>query len=121
MAEVGNLIIKIIGDNKGLTTALDQSSKDVSKFSSGAGKFAKGAAIGLAATATAAIGAGTALFKVGESFDEAYDTIRIGTGATGEQLAALEGDMREVAKVVPADFGTIGTAIADLNTRLGLT
>ena len=79
------------------------------------------AAVGGAAIA-AGIAIGTkALLDLGESFDEAYDTIRIGTGATGEALAGLQDDFKAVFADVPADMATVGTAIADLNTRLGLT
>jgi TP901 family phage tail tape measure protein len=92
-----------------------------------------GAAGGIGATfKTALIGAGTAaigvgaagaagLFKIGSDFDSAFDAIRVGTGATGDALAALQDDMKSVLKEVPASIGDTGQAIADLNTRLGLS
>jgi len=88
------------------------------------GKF--GGLSTLAVAGGAAIAAGLAvgtkaLFDVGESFDEAYDTIRIGTGATGDALEGLKGDFKAVFAEVPTDMASAGTAIADLNTRLGLT
>lgn len=61
------------------------------------------------------------LTAVGSVFDDAFDNIRIGTGATGEALETLNEDFRQVAKDVPASFGDISTAIADYNTRLGLS
>src|SRR5690606_3076636 len=64
---------------------------------------------------------GTGLFKVGQTFDEAFDTIRVGTGATGDALDSLKDDFRAVVRDVPADFESASTAVADLNTRLGLT
>ncbi|MDF1596941.1 MAG: hypothetical protein P1T08_12755 [Acidimicrobiia bacterium] len=67
------------------------------------------------------IGAGIAAFKIGETFDEAVDTIRVGTGATGEALGGLESDFKEVFKAVPTSAGDAATAIADLNTRTGAT
>jgi len=84
---------------------------------------AAGAAAGkaLAVGIGAGIAGGVALFKIGETFDAAFDTIRVGTGATGEALEGLKEDFAEVFKNVPADAQTVGTAIADLNTRLGLT
>lgn len=66
-----------------------------------------------------AVGAG--LVAVGSQFDDAFDKIRIGTGATGEALEGLKEDFRAVAKEVPASFEDIATAIADYNTRLGLS
>jgi phage-related minor tail protein len=103
--------VKILGDNKGLAKSLDDSSGRL-------GKFAAGAATAFAA---AGIGAAVGLAKLGSSFDKEYDKIRVGTGATGEQLAGLQDSFKNVLKDVPTSFGDAGSAIADLNTRLGLT
>ena len=85
-------------------------------FKANAAKFALvGAGIG------AAIAGGFTALKLGESFDAAFDTIRLGTGATGEALQGLQADFKGVFKSVPTDAETASTAIADLNTRLGLT
>ena len=54
-------------------------------------------------------------------FESAFNTIRIGTGATGEALAALENDFKETFRGVPDSMADVATATADLNTRLGLT
>lgn len=70
-----------------------------------------------AAIAAAGVGA----FKLGKTFQEAYNTIRVGTGATGQALKSLEKDFKAVAANTPASFGDTATAIADLNTRLGVT
>jgi len=61
------------------------------------------------------------LYGIGETWDDVTDTIRTGTGATGDALDGLVGSVKNVAKTVPAEIGDIGTAVADLNTRLGLT
>jgi TP901 family phage tail tape measure protein len=66
-----------------------------------------------------AVGAG--LSKLGATFDDAFDAIRINSGATGDALEALQDDFKEVAKRVPSDFEQISTSIADYNTRLGIT
>lgn len=88
------------------------------------GKMGKGTmgAVGAVAAvgATAAI-VGKQLYDLGVEFDDAYDKIRVGTGATGKELDKLKGSFREVAKTVPNDFGEVGQAVADLNTRMGLT
>jgi TP901 family phage tail tape measure protein len=70
------------------------------------------------------IGAGAVaagLFEIGSSFDEAFDNIRIGTGATGPALEALQADMKAVAGTVPASFGDAGKAITVFSQKLGLT
>lgn len=61
------------------------------------------------------------IVDLGSEFDNAYDAIRIGTGATGEALQGLEDDFKSVYSSVPTTMEDASTAIADYNTRLGLT
>ena len=77
------------------------------------------AGAGLAIKAAADIG--KALYDLGSEFDSAYDAIRVGTGATGEDLEALQNTMKDVYTSVPASMEDASKAIADYNTRLGLT
>lgn len=67
------------------------------------------------------VAVGAAAFKAGDTIDDAMHTIRTGTGATGKALEELGEDFKAVFKEVPQDAGQVSTAIADLNTRLGLT
>ena len=85
--------------------------------------LAVGAAVGGIAVATgkAVIEAGEYLVDLGSQFDEATDSIRIGTGATGDALDALMEDFDAVYSSVPTTMEDASTAIADYNTRLGLT
>lgn len=85
------------------------------------GKLGKTAAVGLAGIATGGIAAGVALYKIGESFDEAYDTIRTKTGATGKHLDRLKKDFEAVVSDIPTDFKSAGDAVGGLNQRLGIT
>lgn len=73
---------------------------------------------GIAAAGAAIVGG---LAAVGATFDEAFDTIRIGTGATGAELAGLEDSFKSVVTSVPTDFGIAANAITGLNQRLHLT
>lgn len=91
-----------------------------SKFS-GLNKKALAAAAGAAAIGAAAIKAGKNLLELGGKFDTAMDSIRIGTGATGEALDALGEDFNAVYSNLPTDMEAASQAIADYNTRLGLT
>lgn len=82
------------------------------------------AAAGAAAIVGGAVAVGKSLVDMGSQFDDAYDTIRAGTGASGEAFEDLQDSMRKVAAEsigVGSDMGAIGSTLADLNTRLGLT
>jgi hypothetical protein len=76
---------------------------------------------GTAVVAGAGVAAVGALYKVGEVFDEVSDTIRTGTGASGKALDGLVASAKNVGTKVPADFEKVGTTIADINTRMGLS
>lgn len=81
---------------------------------------AAGLVVGAGLAAGVAVGA-AGLLKAGNSITAAFDTIRLGTGATGEAMEGLKDSFRNVAKTVPSSLGDVGTAIADLNTRTGQT
>lgn len=90
-------------------------------FSGLAGKAKlAGAAVGVG-LAAGVVGVGALGLSVGKSFDDAFDTIRTGTGKTGAALEGLKGSFRAVAADVPDDFGRVSTAISELSTRTGQT
>lgn len=78
-------------------------------------------ALPAAAIGAAIVGVGKGLFSIGSTFDEVSDTIRVGTGATGANLLALESVAKQVGTSVPTSFQAAGSVVADLNTRMGLT
>jgi phage-related minor tail protein len=85
------------------------------------GRIGKGMGVAIMGGIGVAVAGGAALMKIGDSFDKMGDTIRVGTGATGDALKELEASATNVATTIPASFENAGSAIADLNTRLGLT
>lgn len=116
------LAIKIAGKvDSSLKSAAKNAKGELGSLSATAKNAFKGIAVAAAAITTAAVAAGKALYDLGTEFDSAYDTIRIGTGATGEALEDLKGSMRDVYASVPTDMASAANAIADYNTRLGLT
>lgn len=125
----GKQLEQVIAIAGKLDPSLQQTISKAQHLTNGMGaKFKKGAAVAagaFAATATAATAAAVAggkyLLDLGTKFDSAADNIRIGTGATGDALEALKTDCDEVYKTIPGDLDGASTAIADFNTRLGLT
>ncbi|MDD5518926.1 MAG: NlpC/P60 family protein, partial [Candidatus Omnitrophica bacterium] len=105
--------------------AKDQASRELRSVGRETGGLGKAmTALKAAAYAAAVVGVALLVKKVVELstvFDEASDTIRIGTGATGKALENLKKDMDAVLKSVPDDVGKVSQAIADLNTRTGLS
>lgn len=120
--KVFETIINFAGEiNPGLGKAVKGVEKQLKGINLKA--IAVGGAIGGIAVSTgkAVWEAGEYLVDLGSQFDGAIDAIRIGTGATGESLDALVEDMEEVYKSVPTTMEDASQAIADYNTRLGLT
>lgn len=64
---------------------------------------------------------GTAATAAWSELDEAYDGIAAGTGATGDALEDLQQSFDNVYGNFPAESADVSTAIADINTRFGLS
>lgn len=77
-----------------------------------------GAALTVAVTGPL-VALGTAAFKAAEDLDGAFDKIRVGTGATGAQLDALQGSFRNVFGDVPDDADKVAEALTKVSQRTG--
>lgn len=100
---------------KGVSADADKAGKSVGA------RFGTAIVGGVAVAGAGLAAAGAALYKVGEIFDEVTDTIRVGSGASGAALDGLVDVAKKVGTKVPAEFSKIGTVVADLNTRMGLS
>ncbi|MDN6707037.1 phage tail tape measure protein [Corynebacterium glyciniphilum] len=107
-----------------LTEAVDESSESMEKADASAKEFGKTLDKSALAVGGLAAAAGGALVAMGVEFDDAFRTIRVGTGASGEAFEGLKESALSVMDTVPAMDGgmsQISETLADLNTRLGLT
>lgn len=127
-AQLGRLQTQLANTNKELLLqssrmkdagdVIEKAGQKMKSVGEGMEKVGKGLTAGVTAPIVAA---GAGLLKLANDFDDAVDTIRISSGATGEALQGLVDDFDAVIGKVPADMDVAANAIADLNTRLGLT
>lgn len=118
MSEIASLWVRILGDTKGIEAALTGVQGKMERV----GKRMQDIGAGMTKAVTLPLVAvGTASVLAAKQVEEAMATIRAGTGATGDELKNLGEDFRAVFGRVPENAQQVGTAIAELNTRLGLT
>ncbi len=121
MAKTRKVTVELLADESRLKRGLRQSSKELDGFGRKLKSMGKVAGVAFAAVGAGAIAAIGGLAKLGGQFDKARDAIRVGTGATGDALKALQDDFAAVAAQGPYSFEQVGDAIADLNTLTGLS
>lgn len=114
MSSIRTIKTVFAGDAKGLLEAGAQGTKAIKGWQDG---IAKASTAVLSATAGIAVGLG----KLGSDFDSAYDTIRSTTGKTGAAFTGLQKDFKAAVVDLPASFGDVSKALAELNQRTGLT
>lgn len=98
--------------------AADDAAAKLGKVSEKADKIGNVLSVGVTVPVTAAAGA---MIGAMDQVDEGLDTVITKTGATGAAAQELDAVYREVASNIPAEFGDIGAAVGEINTRLGFT
>lgn len=98
----------------GLAGGLGRSESKLGAWKVAAGAMAAGVVV-------AGVGAAVGLNKIGKTFNDVSDTIRVGTGASGKALDGLVDSAKNVGRNVPVEFEKIAPVVADINTRMGLS
>lgn len=97
---------------------LEDYSKKVQGFSDKTGQI--GSSLNKNVTAPVAAAAG-GVMAAWSQVDEGMDIIVQKTGATGDALERMQNSARNIAKSIPTDFETAGSAVGEVNTRFHLT
>lgn len=105
LREVGNVKLKVLSEQ---FKQIGQKATEVGT------SLTKNLTVPIAAVGAASI----------KAFNEVKDGLNIvaqKTGATGAELKEMQQITRDLAKTIPTDFESAGTAVGELNTRFGVT
>lgn len=97
---------------------LEDYSEKVQGFSDKTGQIGSSLNKNVTAPVVAAAGGVMAAWS---QVDEGMDIIVQKTGATGDALEGMQNSARNIAKNIPTDFETAGSAVGEVNTRFHLT
>lgn len=117
-------VVKTEGQLKSLEKQAAQSNATIEKIKGVADSVSQGAkkvSGAMAPVSAAIVGAGAYAVKAMDEVDVGLDTLATKTGATGETAKDLQEVYKQVAEEIPGDFGDIGAAVGELNTRLDFT
>ena len=115
------LAVKIISDAKEAISGFKETADSADGLGGKLAAIGPGALAVGGAIVAGLVAVGKGLYDLGARFDDVADTIRVGTGATGEALDGLVDIAHNVATTIPTEFEKAGSTVADVNTRLGLT
>ena len=120
LGKLGEAVVLLRADGSKLSEDMkkekDKLEKQLGEISSDLKTVGGGLTIGVTAPIVAM---GTAAVAAGHKLDEAFDTIRVQTGATGDDLKSLEGSFKAVFANVPDDAKVVADTLSLVQTRTG--
>lgn len=119
--KIGTLQVDLEALTSKFSQGLDRADRKMRGFSRQTNRSMAGMAVAAAAVSAALAGVGRAAAKAADELDGVDRDIEAGTGAVGKRLESLQQSMRDVSRVAPESFKTIGRSIASLNTLTGAT
>lgn len=125
MSTLSTLVVKLVGETGHFISSMNDAGKHAKGVAGKIGDAFNGVknvvAVGAGAAVAGIAAIGGAAFKAAMDLDGAYDTIAIGTGASGKNLQKLKGDFDAVFKSIPTDAQPAADVITELNRRLNLS
>lgn len=109
----------ITGDATGALGAFAETEAGTDKLGGKFSNLGTLAVAGFAVVGAAAVGVAAGLFSIGATFDEAYDKIRVKTGATGEEFNGLKDDLKSIMTEVPVSASTAADALSTVFQKFG--
>jgi len=121
MAQTGRIFaINLLANSKPAQRAFSDIGKAAGRIPTPMAAAAASITAVFAAVTAVAVKSFGELLKLGEEFNNVERIIRVGTGAVGADLEALQESFRDVARNVPNAFGDVASVIAELDTRTDL-
>ena len=122
LGKLGEAFVLLRADGETLNADLKKRKKELEKeLASWEGSF-KSIGKGLSTTVTASfLALGAAALGAGAEIDDALDTIRIKTGATGDAAKGLEQSFKNVFASVPSSAADVAEALSIIHQKTGLT
>lgn len=127
-ATVANAFVQVMPSMEGATSSLTSAlvpefSKAGNTAAAGFGSMFAGKLGGVLKGAAGALAGVFAIGAIKDAFttvEAGFNNVKIATGATGEAANELKDVYLEVSKNVTGSFEDIGSAVGEINTRLGL-
>lgn len=115
---VGSIYAEIGADLSNLEKGIDAALKQLKDFGKQVKDLGKEISLGFSAPLA---GISAILTKVGVDFEKYYNSIRVSTGQTGEELQQLEGTFKNAMSSMGGPPEQIAEAVGKLNARLNVT